>query len=247
MRGMQISVVKSFAESNEFALTPYGKCCIYFLQFSRQAASMANKNRTERKLIEGQAALVVIDIQASAFADQNPVRAIDHMDNYAVRMALARKAIDKARECEIPVIFIQEIHRANLIDFGRELDGDEDVHCLDSNPNTELAKEQMGFLPNDYVIQKRRYSAFYGTDLEILLKGLKADTLILCGGLTDVCVHYTFVDGHQGDYFCRVIEDCVAGSSQEAHDGALKAMEYLQTGAVRNLDDVLTAMEGERR
>lgn len=207
---------------------------------------MANQNRTERNIIEGRAALVVIDIQASTFVDQRSVRAIDHMDNYAGRMALARKAIDKARECDIPVIFIQEIHRANLVDFGRELDGDEDVHCLDSNPNTELAKEQMGFLPDDYVIQKRRYSAFYGTDLEILLKGLKADTLILCGGLTDVCVHYTFVDSHQGDYFCRVIEDCVAGSSQEAHDAALRAMEYLQTGAVRNLDEILVAMDGTR-
>ena len=203
---------------------------------------MANLNKQERDIIEGRAALIVIDIQAGTFSDQRAVRAIDHMDNYAGRMALARTAIDKARECNIPVIFIQEIHRANLVDFGRELDGDEDVHCLDSNPNTELAKEQMGFQPDDYHIQKRRYSAFYGTDLEILLKGLKADTLLLCGGLTDVCVHYTFVDSHQGDYFCRVIEDCVAGSSQDAHDASLKAMEYLQTGAVRSLDEVLEAM-----
>lgn len=203
---------------------------------------MANLNKKAYDLIEGQVALIVIDIQAGSFSDQRAVRAIDHMDNYAERMALARTAIDKARECNIPVIFIQEIHRANLIDFGRELDGDEDVHCLDSNPNTELAKEQMGFRPDDYHIQKRRYSAFYGTDLEILLKGLKAETLLLCGGLTDVCVHYTFVDSHQGDYFCRVIEDCVAGSSQEAHDASLKAMEYLQTGAVRSLDEVLEAM-----
>ena len=67
-----------------------------------------------------------------------------------------------------------------------------------------------------------------------LLKGLRADTLILIGGHTDVCVHYTFVDGHQHDYFCRVVEDCVAGSSLEAHEAALNAMEYLQTGARRS-------------
>ena len=69
------------------------------------------------------------------------------------------------------------------------------------------------------------------------------DTLILCGGLTDVCVHYTFVDGHQHDYFCRVIEDCVAGSGYAAHEASLNAMEYLQTGARRSLDEVLNAME----
>jgi nicotinamidase-related amidase len=71
---------------------------------------------------------------------------------------------------------------------------------------------------------------------------LKVDTLLLCGGLTDVCVHYTFVDGHQSDYFCRVVEDCVGGSSLEAHEAALKAMEYLQTGAVQNRATLIEAM-----
>jgi len=55
-------------------------------------------------------------------------------------------------------------------------------------------------------------------------------------------VHYTFVDAHQGDYFCRVINECVAGSSIEAHNAALRAMEYLQTGAIRQMDEVLSAM-----
>lgn len=73
---------------------------------------------------------------------------------------------------------------------------------------------------------------------------MKVDTLLLCGGLTDVCVHYTFVDGHQSDCFCRAIEDCVAGSSERAHEGALQAMEYLQKGARRSLDEVLDAMDG---
>ena len=164
------------------------------------------------------------------------------MPDYKERMLKARTAIDKARERDIPVIFIQEVHRPDLVDFGRELDGDEDVHCLEGNPNTEIAKE-MGFLPNDYLIKKRRYSAFFGTDFEILLRGMNVETLLLCGGLTDVCVHYTFVDGHQSDYFCRVIEDCVAGSNLEAHEAALRAMEYLQTGARRSLPEVLSAME----
>jgi len=201
-------------------------------------------SKTKRELIEGNAALIVIDIQASTFVEKsNEDRAIPHMEDYDVRMLKARKVIDKARDCDIPVIFIQEIHRANLIDFGRELDGDETVHCLDDNPETDIAKEQMGFRPDDYLIQKRRYSAFFGTDLEILLRGIKADTLIMVGGLTDVCVHYTFVDGHQSDYFCRVIEDCVAGSGIDAHNASLKAMEYLQTGAVQPIDAVLAAME----
>ena len=200
------------------------------------------KNAT-RKLIEGRPALIVIDIQASTFVHQD-VRAIDHMPDYAERMARARVAIDRARERDIPVIFFQEVHRPDLVDFGRELDGSEDIHCLEDNPNTEVAVEQTGFLPDDYLIKKRRYSCFFGTDFEILLRGLKVDTLLLCGGLTDVCVHYTFVDGHQSDYFCRVIEDCVAGSTEQAHEYALQAMEYLQSGARRSLDEALDAMDG---
>jgi nicotinamidase-related amidase len=194
-------------------------------------------------LIEGRAALIVIDIQASTFRDHSEVRSIDNMPGYAERMLAARTAIDAARANNIPVIFIQEVHRPDLVDFGRELDGQEDVHCLEDNPNTALAVEQMGVLPTDYVVPKRRYSAFFGTDFEILLKGLKVDTLLLVGGLTDVCVHYTFVDGHQHDYFCRVIEDCVAGSSETAHEASLMAMEYLQTGARRSLDAAVSAMK----
>jgi len=90
---------------------------------------MATSNPSNRKLIEGKAALIVIDIQASTFIDNSEIRSIDNMPGFKERMLNARPIIDKARACDIPVIFIQEIHRADLSDFGRELDGDEDIHC----------------------------------------------------------------------------------------------------------------------
>ena len=203
---------------------------------------MQKSQHPKRNLIEGHPALVVVDIQAGSFIEKAD-RSIPHMSGYAGRMAKSRIAIDKARARGIPVIFIQEVHRPNLVDFGRELDGSEDIHCLENDPGTAIAAEEMGFQPTDYLIKKRRYSAFFGTDLGILLRGLRVDTLLLCGGLTDVCIHYTFVDGHQSDYFCRVIEDCVAGSAENAHEAALQAMEYLQTGARRSLDEVLDAIQ----
>jgi len=204
---------------------------------------MSNPNLVRRDLIEGKPALIVIDIQKGTFINNDDVRAIDHMPDYRDRMTLARTAIDKARECGVPIIFIQEAHRPDHIDFGRELGGDEDVHCVEGAPGTPLAVVEMGITEADDKIVKRRYSAFFGTDFEILLRGLKAETLLLVGGLTDVCVHYTFADAHQSDYFTRVIEDCVAGSSLEAHEASLRAMEYLQAGARRSLDEVLAAME----
>ncbi|NOC83848.1 MULTISPECIES: cysteine hydrolase [unclassified Ruegeria] len=203
---------------------------------------MTTKAKQARKLIEGRPALVVIDIQKSTFIDDSEVRSIDNMPGYKDRMIAARDLVNAAHESKVPVIFVQEVHRPDQVDFGRELDGDEDIHCLEGDPRTEIAKDEMGYRKGDYIVPKRRYSAFFGTDFEILLRGLKVDTLLLCGGLTDVCVHYTFVDGHQSDYFCRVVEDCVGGSSVQAHEAALKAMEYLQTGAVQSREAVINAI-----
>ncbi len=196
---------------------------------------------TPRKLIEGRPVLVVVDIQGGESVDGSE-SAIPFMPGYQEAMDRAPSLVAKARECGVPVIFFQEAHRPDLVDFGRELDGAEDVHLIEGEAGTEIAPT-LGVRPDDYVIRKRRYSCFFGTDFEILLKGLRADTLILIGGHTDVCVHYTFVDAHQHDYFCRVVEDAVAGSSRDAHDAALRAMEYLQTGAGRSAADVEKAFD----
>ncbi|MGA9412358.1 MAG: cysteine hydrolase [Roseobacter sp.] len=188
----------------------------------------------------GNTVLMVIDIQKGAFIDVNG--GIRHMPGYTENMTRARRVVDAAHDAGIPVIFFQEIHRRDLIDYGRELDGSEDIHCLEGAPGTPVAKEEMDMRETDYFVHKRRYSVFFGTETEILLKGLKAETLILIGGMTDVCVHYSFVDGHQHDYYCRVVEDCVGGTSQEAHQAALNAMEYLQEGAVLSADEITEAI-----
>lgn len=203
---------------------------------------MDNKRR---ELIEGQPVLVIIDIQGGG-GDEESSSDMPFMSDYKDYMDRAPALVNKARECGVPIVFFQEAHRRDLIDFGRELDGAEGIHLLEGDPGTEI-DPALGMRPNDYFIRKRRYSGFFGTEFEILLKGLKANTLILIGGHTDVCVHYTFVDGHQHDYFCRVVEDCVAGSSQEAHDAALRAMEYLQTGARRTSAEILEAFEALKK
>lgn len=199
-----------------------------------------------RAIIEGRPVLVVVDIQQGDLDDElddstdRVNDGIPAMRGYVERVSRARELIDVAHETGVPIVFFKEVHRPDHIDFGRELDGSEGVHCIETDPGTEVARE-MDVRPSDYVIGKRRYSCFFGTDLEILLRGLRAETLVLVGGLTDVCVHYTFVDAHQRDYFVRVVEDCVAGSTLRAHEGALEAMEYLQTGARRSLQEMVEA------
>ena len=195
--------------------------------------------------IVGQPVLLVIDIQKGAFLDR-AVAGIPTMDGYCENLERARSVIDAAHDADIPVVFFQEIHRRNKIDYGRELDGSEDIHCLEGESGTPVAAEEMDMRPTDYFVHKRRYSVFFGTETEILLKGLKAETLILVGCMTDVCVHYSFVDGHQHDYYCRVVGDCVGGTSPEAHQASLNAMEYLQEGAVLTAKEIIAEFAGAK-
>jgi nicotinamidase-related amidase len=167
------------------------------------------------------------------------------MPGGADRHARTLQIVKAARQAGIPPIFIQEIHKRTLVDFGRELDGAEGIHCLEGDLATELA-DGLDPAPDEYLIRKRRYSAFFGTELDLILRSYGAETVVLLGSLTDVCVHYTFVDAHQHNYRCRVVTDCVGGSSPQAHDAALTAMRYLQRDCLVASDEVLAAFAQAR-
>ena len=202
---------------------------------------MSEPQKEPRPLIVGRPVLLVIDVQKGSYSEWAPSERLPLLPDRMERTHRIRPLVDAARAANIPVIFFKEEHRADMVDFGRELDGTENVHCLETSPSTEFAYEELDIRQHDYRITKRRYSCFFGTELEILLKGLKAETLILVGGFTDVCIHYTYVDAHQHDYHCRVGEDCLVASSPPAHEASLKAMEYLQMGAVRSMAEVMDA------
>jgi nicotinamidase-related amidase len=182
-----------------------------------------------RELIVGNPVLLVIDIQRD-WALPVAQAGINRMDGYEDVVGRAERLAASARTTGVPIIFFQEAHRRSGVDFGRELDGEEGPHCLEGESGTELWPTLVP-RQDEYHIVKRRYSGFFGTELTILLQGLQANTLVLIGALTDVCVHYTFVDAHQHDYHVRVVEDGVIGSSEARHFAALDAMEYLQSGA----------------
>lgn len=189
-------------------------------------------------LIVGRSALIVIDMQEGAYGADS---GIPRMGGFAQRIDQVRPLIERFRALGHPVIFFAEQHRRSLIDFGRELDGEEGVHCLEGDPDTEIAKA-LDVGPEDFVIAKRRYSCFFATDLDLLLRSLRVDTVVLVGELTDVCIHYTFADAHQHDYFARVVEDCCGGSSAAAHLAALEAMSYLQSAARTTAAGLMTAL-----
>lgn len=188
--------------------------------------------------LEENCALLVIDIQQEDFLDMNESNIDD--PRWSV-IKNGKRVLDVFRAKRLPVIQIKECHRPNMVDFGRELDGSEGIHCIENRPENDYAKLTYP-IEGEYLISKRRYSAFFQTDLEILLKGLGVDTLYMIGGLTDVCIHYTAVDAHQNDYHIRVVTDAVAGSSKEASEGSLRAIKYLQRDSLITTKDVESAL-----
>ncbi|MBS7250614.1 MAG: cysteine hydrolase [Candidatus Freyarchaeota archaeon] len=134
--------------------------------------------------------------------------------------------LQKARDMGIPVIYTKELHRAGGVDFGIELQFEEE-HCIEGTPGAEII-EELKPQEGDYLItNKRRYSAFMGTDLQILLRGLKVENLILTGAFTDVCILATAMDARAFDYRVIIPEDAVVGTNIERHQAAIKCIDYV--------------------
>ncbi len=183
-------------------------------------------------------ALIIIDFQTGTFMEGDALTIVGSQ----AALPKAKQVLAAARKVGLPIVHVKEVHRKEMVDFGRELDGAEPIHCLETWASTDYYWE-LAPIEGEFTISKRRYSCFFGTDLEILLRGLKVETLILMGTMTNVCVHYTAADAHHRDYHFHVIEDCCAGSDWEAHWAALTAMEYLQTGARISHSDFVAATE----
>lgn len=176
-------------------------------------------------------ALIVIDMQGDFISEGAPIECPGGREI----IPRLNELLSFARSRGIPVIYTQELHRREKVDFGRELEREEPEHCIEGTPGAEIVAElkpQKG----DFVIMKRRYSGFYLTDLEVLLKGLKKNTLIITGVATNVCVYATSLDAQQRDHHVVVVSDCVAGTSRELHQAFLRNIDYV-------LGDVVTAEE----
>jgi nicotinamidase-related amidase len=146
------------------------------------AQELAHRS-TPCPVLHGTPAVIVIDVQKGEVMPAG--NGIPIMPGGHARHRLVQEIVDSARLRDIPVIFIQEVHKPSLVDFGRELDGTEGIHCLEGDLATELA-DGLEPQPGEYLIRKRRYSAFFATELDLVLRCLGVSTLVLVGALTDV-------------------------------------------------------------
>ncbi|MDA8276596.1 MAG: cysteine hydrolase [Actinomycetota bacterium] len=83
-----------------------------------------------------------------------------------------------------------------------------------------------GFEPkvNEFVVKKHRSSAFFGTDLDMVLRSNQISTLVVTGLTTEGCVESTARDGLFNDYYVVIPEDCVASDDPAQHDASMLLM-----------------------
>jgi nicotinamidase-related amidase len=154
----------------------------------------------------------------------------------------------RARARGMPVIFTQEMHRADKSDFGIEHEF-EPPHCLEGTAGMELA-EELDVAPGDHrILNKRRYDAFLGTDLETLLRSLGVSSLLVAGVCTDICVTSTVQHARNLDFRCYVLRDCVAGTTAARHEAALACLEHVfgYVVTLAEVDRALGASPGQGR
>ncbi|WP_354640885.1 cysteine hydrolase family protein [Kitasatospora camelliae] len=89
------------------------------------------------------------------------------------------------------------------------------------------------------IVEKRRVNPFLGTHLELLLRNLDVNTLLLTGVTTDLVILSTAREGHDRDFAVEVLEDATATSDQDLHDAALKLIA--RTATVTTVDEALPA------
>jgi ureidoacrylate peracid hydrolase len=100
-------------------------------------------------------------------------------------------------------------------------DGREGRHFVDGSWSTEIVAE-LAPAPTDIVLRKTRFSAFAGTNLHAILRGLGIQTLVMAGEATSVCVESTVRDAVFLDYNCLTLTDCTAEVfGREVHEAAL--------------------------
>jgi nicotinamidase-related amidase len=153
----------------------------------------------------------------------------DELFNRALPIApriAALKAL--AVEADVPVVYVND-------NFGKWQSRFEDLlqHCLDEGVRGCSFVKHLVPTREDYFVLKPKHSAFYQTPLEVLLKHLGAQRLILTGVSTNSCVLFTANDAYMRDLALVVPQDCVAACNDREHHFAIEQMKFMLKADIR--------------
>jgi len=127
--------------------------------------------------------------------------------------------VTRAREAGEPVVFVCDRHTEHDTEFEMF-----PPHCVAGTAGAGVCPE-LTHREGDIVVPKRRYSAFFGTDLDLHLRELGVEEVVLVGVCTNICVLYTAADARMRGYEVTVPSEAVASFDEEAHRFALEQME----------------------
>jgi nicotinamidase/pyrazinamidase len=129
-----------------------------------------------------------------------------------------KKLLEKARQTKVKVIYLADHHLPNDREFEKW-----PPHAIAGTPGSDVIQE-LRPREGEQVIPKRRYSGFFGTDLDLILRESGVESIILAGVLTDICVMYTSADASARNYAVVVVTDATGSTSDENHRFALSHM-----------------------
>jgi ureidoacrylate peracid hydrolase len=173
------------------------------------------------------AALIVVDVQNDFCHEEGSSAKNARGPGEGLQRAMIptlNRLIDEARQAGMPVIFIQTTHSPESdseVWSERRLER-EHYTCLDGSWGAEFygVSPQSG----DTIVNKHRYSAFTGTNLDDLLKSKGVRSVIVTGVVTGICVESTAREAFWRDYYAVIASDCCGASSRAAHEEALDRM-----------------------
>lgn len=152
-----------------------------------------------------QPALLVIDVQNIYASPDSPL----HVATLEQSIQRINALTDAFSNAGLPVIYVRHVHRPDGRDAGRMFDFGgikEAVSFVEGAPEADYVPELV-IVPDALHITKRRYSCFEGTELDAILRTLGADTVVICGYMTNFCCESTARAAHDRDYFVEFIAD----------------------------------------
>jgi nicotinamidase-related amidase len=162
-------------------------------------------------------ALLVIDL-LNDFLDSWPTAARDRL------LRSTNELIVLMRATNHPVIWVRQEFEPDLRDAFSEMRAKEIRKTIRGTRGAQIASE-LNLEPSDAVVVKKRYSAFFGTNLDQLLTELRPDALILAGINTHACIRMTAIDAYQRDIPVILAADCIGSYDREHHEISLRYMK----------------------
>jgi ureidoacrylate peracid hydrolase len=150
-----------------------------------------------------------------------------------------RAIITAARETGASVFFIADSHRP-----GQRRDREflkRTPHCLEGSWGAQVI-EELEPRPDDIFVIKLRYSAFFNTDLDLTLRDLEIETVIVMGVVTNICVRSTVHDAFFHGYQVIVPEDAVAATGPREQESSLYDIAT-HFGVVSDSDAVVAGLK----